>query len=209
MIIIPKTRGKVRRSQSMSDLTWLRVGGVADYFYQPADTNDLSEFLRGLPEEIGIFPFGVGSNLIIRDGGIRGVVIRLGKFFAGISVEGNYVKAGGAALDSHVARSAAQDGLDLSFLRTIPGCIGGAVKMNAGCYGSYVSDHLCYAKSVTRTGEIIKYSREDLNLKYRQSDLPDDNIVTEVVFKADRVEPSKLFRKMDLQLKPLQTQKHD
>ena len=112
----------------------------------PADTQDLIEFLRKLPENIKIFPIGVGSNLIVRDGGIRGVVIRLGSSFNNITFDGNKIIAGASALDSKVALRAADEGLDLTFLRTIPGSIGGAVKMNAGCYGSYVKDFFVSAK---------------------------------------------------------------
>jgi UDP-N-acetylmuramate dehydrogenase len=114
------------------------VGGPADYVFQPADEDDLAQFLRDLDPSVAVFPMGVGSNLIVRDGGIRAVVIRLGRGFNDIAVQGDRVVAGAAALDAHVARRAAEGGLDLTFLRTIPGTIGGAVRMNAGCYGSYV-----------------------------------------------------------------------
>ena len=124
----------------MADLTWLRVGGPADWLFQPADEADLADFLRALPPEIPVFPMGVGSNLIVRDGGVAGVVVRLGRGFNAIRVEDGRVIAGAAALDAHVARRAAAAGVDLTFLRTIPGTIGGGVRMNAGCYGTYVAD---------------------------------------------------------------------
>ena len=127
-------RGTLSRNRPLADLTWLRVGGPADWFFQPADADDLAAFLAALPAEVAVFPMGVGSNLIVRDGGIRAVVIRLGRGFNAIEVmagEGR-VRAGAAALDAHVARRAAEAGLDLTFLRTIPGSIGGAVRMNAG-----------------------------------------------------------------------------
>ena len=147
MIELPQVRGKITENRMLADLTWLRVGGPADYLYQPADVEDLQDFLRQLPEDIAVFPMGVGSNLIIRDGGLRAVVVRLGRGFNGISTEGNLVTAGTAALDAHVARRAAEAGVDLTFLRTIPGAIGGAIRMNAGCYGSYIADVFVSAKA--------------------------------------------------------------
>ena len=137
MSALPTPRGKLTPDRILSELTWLRVGGPADYLFQPADLDDLQTFLRDLPASVEVFPMGVGSNLIVRDGGLRAVVIRLGRGFNGIEINGGEVTAGAAALDAHVARKAADAGLDLTFLRTIPGSIGGAVRMNAGCYGSY------------------------------------------------------------------------
>ena len=142
MNTIPDLRGTLTQTRSLAELTWLRVGGPADWLYQPADLDDLALFLRELDPAVPVFPMGVGSNLIVRDGGIRGVVIRLGRGFNSIECDGDRVIAGAAALDAHVARRAAEAGLDLTFLRTIPGSIGGAVRMNAGCYGTYVADHL-------------------------------------------------------------------
>ena len=150
MTHMPQTRGKLTENRVLADLTWLRVGGPADWLFQPADIEDLAAFLQALDPEVRVFPMGVGSNLIVRDGGLRAVVIRMGRGFNGIEVEGNRVTAGVAALDAHVARKAAQAGVDLTFLRTIPGAIGGAVRMNAGCYGTYVADVFVSAKAVTR-----------------------------------------------------------
>ncbi|HSF64255.1 MAG TPA: FAD-binding protein, partial [Paracoccaceae bacterium] len=135
MVTLPLVRGVLTPDRPLAELTWLRVGGPADWLFQPADEDDLAAFLRGLDPGVPVFPMGVGSNLIVRDGGIRAVVIRLGRGFNGIAVEGDRVVAGAAALDAHVARRAAEAGRDLTFLRTIPGSIGGAVRMNAGCYG--------------------------------------------------------------------------
>ena len=122
---IPKPRGALSENRSLADLTWLRVGGPAEYFFQPADTDDLADFLRALPADIPVFPMGVGSNLIVRDGGLRGVVIRLGRGFNQITVQDDLITTGAAALDAHVARRSADQGRDLTFLRTIPGSIGG------------------------------------------------------------------------------------
>src|SRR6056297_4362584 len=122
---MPQTRGKLTEKRPLRDLTWLRVGGPADWLFQPADIDDLSAFLAALDPNVAVFPMGVGSNLIVRDGGLRAVVIRLGRGFNQITVDGSRVTAGAAALDAHVARKAAEAGLDLTFLRTIPGSIGG------------------------------------------------------------------------------------
>ena len=195
-----ETRGRLTPDYDLSGLTWLRVGGPADWLFLPKDADDLADFLKALPEEVPVFPMGVGSNLIVRDGGLRAVVIRLGRGFANISVEGDLVIAGAAALDSHVALRAAEAGRDLTFLRTIPGSIGGAVRMNAGCYGSYVADHLVEARAVTRSGEKVVLTPEDLNFRYRQADIPEGWIVTQAVFRAAAGDPADLANRMDEQI---------
>ncbi len=193
-------RGVMTRERVLADLTWLRVGGPAEMLYQPADRADLAAFLRGLDPSIPVFPMGVGSNLIVRDGGLSGAVIRLGRGFNEIEITAGQVRAGAAALDAHVARKAAEAGLDLTFLRTIPGAIGGAVRMNAGCYGVYVADHLREATAVLRDGSEVVLSREDLNLRYRQSDLADGAVLVEAVFEAPAGDPLVLAAKMKDQL---------
>jgi UDP-N-acetylmuramate dehydrogenase len=193
---LPSVRGSLIQDRPLADMTWLRVGGPADYFFQPADLQDLTQFLAALPPEIAIFPMGVGSNLIVRDGGIRAVVIRLGRGFNAISFGPNSVTAGAAALDSHVARKSAEAGLDLTFLRTIPGSIGGAVRMNAGCYGSYVADHLIEITAVSRTGQVVTLPAAALNLQYRQSQLPDDMIILSATFRAALGDPAGLEARM-------------
>ena len=197
---LPTPRGTLTPDRPLDALTWLRVGGPADWLFQPADEDDLADFLRGLDPAVPVFPMGVGSNLIVRDGGIRGVVIRLGRGFNAITVEGDRVTAGAAALDAHVARRAADSGLDLTFLRTIPGSIGGAVCMNAGCYGSYVADHLISVRAVTRIGERIVLNRDELGFSYRHADLPQGCVVTEAVFHAPPGDPDALHAKMADQL---------
>jgi UDP-N-acetylmuramate dehydrogenase len=147
---LPEVRGSLTLGKPLAELTWLRVGGPAEWLFQPADEDDLARFLAALPEDVPVFPLGVGSNLIVRDGGLPGVVVRLGRGFNAISVDGGRVTAGAAALDAHVARRAAEAGVDLGFLRTIPGSVGGAVRMNAGCYGSYVADVLVEVRGVSR-----------------------------------------------------------
>lgn len=143
---------------------------------------------------------GVGSNLIVRDGGIRGVVIRLGRGFNGIDIDGDIVTAGAAALDAHVARRAAEAGLDLTFLRTIPGSIGGAVRMNAGCYGAYVADHLMDIQIITRNGQVQIIPAEALSLAYRSSQIPEGAVITQARFRAARGDPAQLDAKMTDQI---------
>ncbi len=200
MINLTDVRGRLTQARPLNDLTWLRVGGPADYLFQPADIEDLQGFLRDLPAEVPVFPMGVGSNLIVRDGGLRAVVIRLGRGFNGISVEGNTVTAGAAALDAHVARKAADAGVDLTFLRTIPGSVGGAVRMNAGCYGSYTADVLRKATIVTRQGEVVDLTPEDLNFHYRQSDLPEGAVLVSATFEGRSGDPQDLHDRMAAQL---------
>lgn len=200
MTTMPTPRGKLTPNRPLADLTWLRVGGPADWFFQPADLDDLAAFLRELPSDVPVFPMGVGSNLIVRDGGLRAVVIRMGRGFNGIEISGNRVIAGVAALDAHVARKAAEAGLDLTFLRTIPGAIGGAVRMNAGCYGTYVADVFVEAKAVTRSGDIVTLTAQDLNFQYRQTELPEGWVIVETVFEAPSGDPETLAARMADQL---------
>lgn len=200
MTQIPTPRGTLTPNRSLSDLTWLRVGGPADWLFQPADIEDLQDFLAALPAEVAVFPMGVGSNLIVRDGGLRAVVIRLGRGFNAISVEGERVIAGAAALDAHVARKSAEAGRDLTFLRTIPGSIGGAVRMNAGCYGHYVADFLESVEIVTRDGKRQTIQAADLNLRYRQSDLPQGAVLVSATFRAPEGNAEALAQKMEDQL---------
>lgn len=193
---MPVPKGPLTPGRVLADLTWLRVGGPADWLFQPADEGDLAGFLRDLPGDVPVFPMGVGSNLIVRDGGIRGVVVRLGRAFAGVSVEGDLVTAGAAALDSRVAMAAAEQGRDLTFLRTIPGSIGGAVRMNAGCYGSYVADVLDSVRVVTRAGEVVTLPAADLHLRYRQSDLPAGAVIVAATFRTPAGDPGALAARM-------------
>ena len=201
MTEMPTPRGKLTPDRPLSDLTWLRVGGPADWLFQPADTEDLAAFLAALDRDVSVFPMGVGSNLIVRDGGIRAVVIRLGRGFNGIEVSGRRVTAGAAALDAHVAKKAADAGIDLTFLRTIPGAIGGAVRMNAGCYGTYTADVLIEAQAVTRAGEIVTLTADDLNFRYRQTDLPEGWVITQATFEGPEADPEALHARMAAQLK--------
>jgi UDP-N-acetylmuramate dehydrogenase len=198
---LPKVAGNLSFARDMADLSWLRVGGPAEVLFQPADLADLQGFLRGLPCDVPVFPIGVCSNLIIRDGGIDGVVIRFGRGFNGIEIlEGNRVRAGVAALDAHVARKAAQVGIDLTFLRTIPGALGGAARMNAGCYGSYTADIFLEAQAVTREGEVVTLQKTDMGFAYRSTRLPEGMILTSVLLQGGVGVPEVLAARMDEQL---------
>jgi len=200
MTTLPTPRGVLTPNRPLSDLTWLRVGGPADWLFQPADVGDLAAFLAALDPSVPVFPIGVGSNLIVRDGGIRGVVVRLGRGFSAIDIAGETVTAGAAALDAHVARKAAGAGRDLTFLRTIPGSVGGAVRMNAGCYGQYVADVLQEIQIVTRQGETITLPAAALHLHYRQSTLPEGAIITAATFHPKPGDPATLLARMEGQI---------
>ncbi|MFQ1699775.1 UDP-N-acetylmuramate dehydrogenase [Loktanella agnita] len=200
MLDLPAVRGTLTTKRSLAELTWMRVGGPADVLFQPADQDDLATFLAALDPAVPVFPMGVGSNLIVRDGGISGVVIRLGRGFNGIEIGADGVHAGAAALDAHVARKAAGAGYDLTFLRTIPGTIGGAVRMNAGCYGTYVADVLTSVTVIQRDGTVAVLEADALKLAYRNSVLPDGAVIVQATFNAPAGDPDALVQRMDDQL---------
>ena len=197
---MPAVRGRLTAGRALDQVTWLRVGGPAQWLFQPADAEDLATFLAALPADVPVFPMGVGSNLIVRDGGIDGVVIRLGRGFNTVSIGEGRIEAGAAALDAHVARKAAAAGYDLTFLRTIPGSIGGALRMNAGCYGTYVADRLVELRAVTRAGVPVTIPAAYLNLAYRYSELPEGWVITAAVFAAPQGDPDELEARMQAQL---------
>lgn len=200
MVSDKDVRGRLTPDYELSKLTWLRVGGPASWVFMPADVDDLANFLSNLPVDIPAFPMGVGSNLIVRDGGLRAVVIRLPRAFAEVSIDGNVITAGAAALDAQVAKVAAEAGRDLTFLRTIPGAIGGAVRMNAGCYGSYVADHFISADVVLRDGKLATLGPKDFNFRYRQTDLPTGAVIVSAKFRAVAGDPGDLMAAMEEQL---------
>lgn len=193
---LPAVRGTLLPGRAMAEMTWLRVGGPADWLFQPADEADLAAFLAGLDPGVPVFVMGVGSNLIVRDGGIDGVVIRLGRGFNGIRIEGDRVIAGAAALDAHVARKAAEAGVDLGFLRTIPGSIGGAVRMNAGCYGRYIADVVVSVRVLTRAGVAQTIPAADLGLAYRTSRLPEGCVILEATLAGTPGAPAAIEARM-------------
>ena len=197
---LPHCRGRLVAGRPLAELTWLRVGGSAEWLFQPADIEDLAGFLRELGSGIPVFVLGVGSNLIVRDGGLPGVVVRLGSSFGRTGIDGDVVRAGAAALDSRVAVKAAEMGLDLSFMRTIPGTIGGAVRMNAGCYGKYVADFCREVVVVTRDGSVERLRNSEIGFSYRGSSLPPDCVIVEAAFECPRSDPAGLLKLMESQI---------
>lgn len=181
MIALPEVRGKLLRGEPLGPFTWFRVGGKADALFIPADADDLGEFLRALDPDVPVTVLGVGSNVIIRDGGVEGVVIRLaGRAFGEIHIEAaaHQVIAGAGALDAAVARASARAGIaGLEFYAGIPGTIGGALTMNAGCYGAETKDVLVSAWGFDRTGEMRVYALEDFGYTYRHSEVPEGGII--------------------------------
>jgi UDP-N-acetylmuramate dehydrogenase len=168
---LPPARGKLLKDEPLGPFTWFRVGGPADVVFLPQDEDDLAQFLQGLDPAVPVTPLGVGSNTLVRDGGVEGVVVRLGKGFATVEPRGeNRIYAGAGVLDAVLARDSAKAGLaGLEFFRGVPGSIGGALTMNAGCYGAETKDVLVEAYAVTRAGERITLSNADLGYSYRKS----------------------------------------
>ena len=168
---LPAVRGRLLRDELLAPLTWFRVGGPADLIFLPADEDDLAAFLAGLDPGVPVTPLGVGSNTLVRDGGVEGVVIRLGKGFAAVEPRGGTrIFAGAAALDATLAREAAKAGIaGLEFYRGVPGSVGGALVMNAGCYGAETKDVLVEAYAVNRAGERLTLSNAELDYSYRKS----------------------------------------
>ena len=183
--ILPPLRGRVQRDASLAPATWFRVGGPAEVLVRPADTEDLCGFLSAMPLHVPVTIIGAASNLIVRDGGIAGVVIRLARGFGDITVERDGIVAGAAALDAVVAEHAAAAGLaGLEFLSGIPGAVGGAVAMNAGAYGGDVAACLDWAEIVTRQGELLRLSGGQIGFDYRHSGLPPESVVVRARFAA-------------------------
>ena len=180
---LPPIRGRVAAAVDLAAITWFRVGGPAEAMVRPADVADLADFLKARPRDVALTVLGVGSNVLVRDGGIDGIVLRLGRGFAGISVEGTRIRAGAAALDVNVSLAARDAGLaGLEFLRGVPGTIGGALKMNAGAYGGEVAHVLVEATAVDSDGNLHVLSPADMGFSYRHSSVPDDWILVEGVF---------------------------
>lgn len=180
---LPKVRGKLSAGVALAPYTWLRVGGCAEVLFLPKDEADLANFLSSTPDEIPVTVLGVASNTLVRDGGIKGVVIRLGPGFANISTQGMRLRAGAAALDGQVAKKAARAGLSgLEFFAGIPGTIGGALRMNAGCYGGETQDCLIECVALDRTGRRQVMSRDEMGFAYRSSKASKALIFTEALF---------------------------
>jgi UDP-N-acetylmuramate dehydrogenase len=196
---LPAVRGRLEANAPLADLTWFRAGGPAEVLFTPADEADLADFLKATPRDIPVHVIGVGSNLLVRDGGVPGVVIRLGRGFADVREEpGHRVRAGTAALDVRVARFAQEKSIDaLTFLRGIPGTIGGALRMNAGAYGGETKDILIEARAVDRSGAIHVLSNQDMKYTYRHCGAAEDLIFTEALFQGRPGDPAEIAAAMD------------
>ena len=180
---LPQLRGRLLANQSLGEFTWFRVGGPAQALFMPEDEDDLSYALRNMPADIPVTVLGAGSNTIVRDGGVAGVVVRLGRGFNDVSIDGTRVTAGTAILDVLVARAAQKASIaGLAFYSGIPGTIGGALRMNGGAYGGETKDVLIEARGVDRQGNVRTYTNADMGFTYRHCSVPEDVIFTSAVF---------------------------
>jgi UDP-N-acetylmuramate dehydrogenase len=197
--LMPELRGRLIANQPLAEFTWFRVGGPAQVLFMPQDENDLAYFCSVLPKEVPVMVIGLGSNLIVRDGGVAGVVVRLGRGFGDVVVEqGQRLRAGAAVPDVRLARAAQEAGIaGLAFYRGIPGAIGGALRMNAGAYGGETMDVLIEARGVDRAGNIRTYSNADMGYSYRHSDLPEEIIFTQGLFGGRPGDPAAIAAEMD------------
>lgn len=194
---MPELRGRLLANQPLGEFTWFRVGGPAQAFFMPEDENDLAYFLRNLPTEIPVNVIGAGSNLIVRDGGVTGAVIRLGRGFNDVKVEEHRVTAGTAMLDVMVARAAQPSGVTgLAFLSGIPGTIGGALRMNGGAYGGETKDVLVETHGVDRQGNLRKFTNGEMGFSYRHCGVPDDVIFTAAVLQGRAGQPEEIAAEM-------------
>ncbi|MBS0386318.1 MAG: UDP-N-acetylmuramate dehydrogenase [Proteobacteria bacterium] len=196
---LPHVRGQLLRGEKLAPFTWFRVGGPADILFLPADADDLAQFMAALPPRHPVLPIGVGSNLIVRDGGVEGVVIRLaGRAFAQLEpLDGARIKAGAGALDSMVAKGAAKAGIaGLEFYVGVPGTIGGALTMNAGCYGRETKDVLVEATALTRAGARVTIPASEFGFDYRHNALPPDLIFLDATFQGTADAPDAISARM-------------
>lgn len=195
---MPELRGRLLSNQSLAELTWFRVGGPAQILFMPEDEADLCYFLSNLPAEMQVTVLGLGSNLIVRDGGVPGALVRLGRGFNAVAVEGHEVRAGTAVPDVKVARAAQEAGIaGLAFMRGIPGCVGGALRMNGGAYGRETRDALVEARAVDRHGRIHVLTNAEMGFSYRHSDAPDDYIFTQALFAGEPGDPAAIAAEME------------
>jgi len=197
--MLPPVRGTLSHGAPLKDLVWFRAGGPAEVLFRPADADDLAAFIAAKPADLRVSVIGVGSNLLVRDGGIPGAVVRLSSAFGKIETDGMRVRAGAAALDGAVARAAADAGIaGLEFLRGVPGTIGGALKMNAGCYGREVKDVFVEATAIDAKGNKIKLSSAEMVFEYRKArGATDDLVFVEAVFEGTRDDPAAIKARMD------------
>jgi UDP-N-acetylmuramate dehydrogenase len=196
---LPQLRGRLLAHEPLAPLTWFRVGGPAQALFMPEDEDDLAYLLANLPREIPVTVIGLGSNLIVRDGGVEGVVVRLGRGFNDVKVEpGSRVRSGTAVPDLRVAKAAQEAGIaGLAFLRGIPGAIGGALRMNGGAYGCETKDVLVEARGIDRSGAIRTYANAGMGFSYRHCGVPDDVIFTQALFQGAPGDPEAIAAEMD------------
>jgi len=195
---MPELRGRLMANQSLAELTWFRVGGPAQALFMPEDEADLAYFLAHLPADMPVTVVGLGSNLIVRDGGIPGVTIRLGRGFNEISVDGLAVRAGAGVPDVRVARAAQEAGIaGLAFMCGIPGGVGGALRMNGGAYGRETKDALIEARAVDRAGRVHVLKNADMHYAYRHCGVPDDYIFTQALYAGERGDPAAIAADME------------
>ena len=196
--MLPPVRGTYTYDAPLKDLVWFRAGGKAEVLFRPADVDDLATFLAARPADLRVSVIGVGSNLLVRDGGIPGVVVRMPAAFGKVSVDGLRVRAGAAALDAAVARAAADAGIaGLEFLRGVPGTIGGALKMNAGCYGREIKDIFIEGTAIDSQGNRITLTHADMGFVYRKAQVPEDLIFVEALFQGTADAPAAIRARMD------------
>jgi UDP-N-acetylmuramate dehydrogenase len=195
---MPELRGRVLPNQPLAELTWFRVGGPAQLLFMPEDESDLCYFLARWPAELPVTAIGLGSNLIVRDGGIPGAVVRLGRGFNAIVVEGPRIRAGAAVPDVRVARAAQEAGIaGLSFMRGIPGAVGGALRMNGGAYGRETKDVLVEARTVDRGGRVRVLANAEMQFGYRHCGASEDYIFTQALFAGEPGDPSHIAAEMN------------
>ena len=195
---LPPVRGKILADELIAPFTWFRVGGAADALFLPKDEDDLAAFLAALDPIIPVTVLGAASNVIVRDGGIAGVVVRLGPAFGKVATDGLRVTAGAAALDSRVSVAAANAGIaGMEFFSGVPGTVGGALRMNAGCYGHETKDVLVEARALTRNGERVRLSNADFHFRYRHTEAPEDLIFVEAVFEGTPDEPAAILERIE------------
>jgi UDP-N-acetylmuramate dehydrogenase len=196
---LPQLRGRLLANEPLAPLTWFRVGGPAQVLFMPEDEDDLAYLLANLPPDIPVTVIGLGSNLIVRDGGVPGIVIRLGRGFNAVAIEGGHrIRSGTAVPDVKVARSAQEAGIaGLSFMRGIPGAIGGALRMNGGAYGRETKDALVEARAVDRQGRIHVLTNPDMHYSYRHCGVPEDFIFTSALFQGAPGDSRTIAAEMD------------
>jgi UDP-N-acetylmuramate dehydrogenase len=196
--LLPQLRGRLLANQSLAELTWFRVGGPAQVLFVPEDEADLAYALGLVPRDLPVTVVGLGSNLIVRDGGVPGVVIRLGRGFSDIAVEGTRLRVGAAVPDVRAARAAHEAGLaGLAFMRGIPGAVGGALRMNGGAYGRETKDVLVEARGVDRAGAVRSFTNVEMGFSYRHCGVADDVVFTQALFQGEPGDPQKIARDME------------